>query len=129
MTFWEDQRVLVTGGAGFLGSFIVEKLRGRGYRNIVVPRSRDYDLRDAEAARRLLRDSDPTLVLHLAARVGGIGANRAQPVEFFYDNLLVRLNLFYGSWRHGVDRYVDAGLRRTVEWLRTSSMHETVTQA
>jgi len=109
MAFWENQRVLVTGGAGFLGSFIVEKLRDRGCRNVVVPRSRDYDLRDAEAARRLLRDSEPTLVLHLAARVGGIGANQAHPAGFFYDNLVMGIHLLHESWRHRVAKFVALG--------------------
>lgn len=109
MGFWADQRVLVTGGAGFLGSFVVEKLRARGCREIVVPRSRDYDLREAEAVRRLLRESRPTLVLHLAARVGGIGANRLHPAEFFYDNIMMGVQLLHESWRQGVGKVVALG--------------------
>src|SRR5690349_4860082 len=83
-TFWQTRRVLVTGGGGFLGSFVVDGLRRRGAAAVLVPRSREYDLRDIDAVRRLLRDSAPIdLIIHLAARVGGIGANRARPAEFF----------------------------------------------
>ena len=84
--FWRKRRVVVTGGAGFLGSFVVEKLRQRGCREIFVPRSREYDLRQLEAIQRMLDDGRPDIVIHLAARVGGIGANRAHPAEFFYDD-------------------------------------------
>ena len=86
-TFWRDKRVTVTGGAGFLGSFVVEKLRVRGAGDIFVPRKRDYDLVQREAVLELLHDARPDLIIHLAASVGGIGANRAKPAEFFYDNL------------------------------------------
>src|SRR4030065_2890768 len=89
MGFWNNRRVLVTGGAGFLGSFVVAKLRERGCQDIFVPRSREYDLVEMESVKRLYRDAHPDLVIHLAARVGGIGANRANPGRFFYDNLLM----------------------------------------
>ena len=84
---WPSERVVVTGGAGFLGSRIVEALRARGAREVFVPRSKDYDLVDMEAVRRLYRAARPTLLVHCAAIVGGIGANRASPGRFFYDNL------------------------------------------
>ncbi|MCX7916033.1 MAG: GDP-L-fucose synthase [Verrucomicrobiae bacterium] len=93
MSFWNNQRVVVTGGAGFLGSFVVDALRARGCQQIFVPRSRDYDLRDKSAIQRLFQTAQPTLVLHLAAVVGGIGANRAHPGKFFYDNAIMGIQL------------------------------------
>lgn len=114
MAFWRDKRVLVTGGAGFVGSFVVERLRARGAAEIIVPRSRDYDLRDLSAIRRLLEDTlrdgnAVDLIIHLAARVGGIGANRAAPAEFFYDNLMIGAPLFHEAWRAGVGKFVAIG--------------------
>jgi GDP-L-fucose synthase len=109
MTFFATRRVVVTGGAGFLGSFVVEGLRARGCREIVVPRSQEYDLVDGEAVRRLLRDAKPDLVIHLAARVGGIGANRDNPGRFFYENLMMGTQLLHESWRAGVAKVVAAG--------------------
>src|SRR4051812_37552105 len=91
--FWNARRVLVTGGAGFLGSFVVKRLRALGA-DVVVPRSRDYDLVDRTAARRLIADTRPDLVLHLAARVGGIGANRENPGKFLFDNLMMGAHVF-----------------------------------
>jgi len=109
MGFWDAKRVVVTGGAGFLGSFVVEKLQERGCPYIFVPRSRDYDLRDLGAIRRMLKDAKPDIVIHLAARVGGIGANRTHPAEFFYDNLIMGVQLFHESWRFGVEKFVAIG--------------------
>jgi len=83
MSFWSNRRVLVSGGAGFLGSFVVEKLRERGCKDIFVPRSKDYNLVEMEAVKRVYNDAKPDIVIHLAARVGGIGANRANPGSFF----------------------------------------------
>ncbi|MEO2198042.1 MAG: NAD-dependent epimerase/dehydratase family protein, partial [bacterium] len=87
--FWRDRRVVVTGGAGFLGTAVVDTLLRRGAENVFVPRSRDYDLRDADAIKRMLDDTRPDLVIHLASKVGGIGANRETPAEFFYGNLMM----------------------------------------
>ncbi|NTV62219.1 MAG: NAD-dependent epimerase/dehydratase family protein, partial [Oscillochloris sp.] len=75
--FWQGKRVVVTGGSGFLGSFVVERLRAHGAAQIVVPRSRDYDLTESATALRLVADARPHVIIHLAARVGGLGANRA----------------------------------------------------
>ena len=113
--FWSDKRAIVTGGSGFLGSFVVEKLRERGAREIIIPRSAEYDLRDSNAINRLLQDklsqTDPSnaVVIHLAANVGGIGANRAHPAEFFYDNLMMGVQLMHESWRLGIGKFVAIG--------------------
>jgi len=101
--------VCVTGGAGFLGSFVVRKLQERGAGEIFVPRRTDYDLVQPEAVRQLLADARPDVVIHLAARVGGIGANRAAPAEFFYDNLMMGAQLFHESWKAGVGKFVAIG--------------------
>lgn len=109
MDFWKDKRVLVTGGSGFLGSFVVEKLREKGCRDIFVPHSEEYDLRHSEVIQRLLKDAKPNMIIHLAARVGGIGANRAHPAEFFYDNLMMGVQLMHESWRAGINKFVAIG--------------------
>jgi len=91
--FWPTQRVIVTGGAGFLGRHVVTGLGARGCRQVVVPRKAECDLRDRRAIAKLLADTDPTLVIHLAATVGGIGANRAHPGQFFYENAIMGIEL------------------------------------
>ena len=106
---WSSERVVVTGGAGFLGSFVVEELRRRGAREIFVPRSAEYDLVDMDAVKRLYRDARPTLVLHLAARVGGIGANRDNPGRFFYDNLMMGVQLIEVARQVGLRKLVALG--------------------
>ncbi len=107
--FWRKRKVVVTGGAGFLGSFVVEKLIERGAAEVIVPRSSEYDLIDQAAVRRLLADARPDIVLHLAARVGGIGANRERPAEFFYANLMMGVQLLHESWRAGIEKFVAVG--------------------
>ncbi len=89
---WHAKRVTVTGGAGFLGSFVVDRLRGAGA-EVLVPRSAEYDLVDRSACARLLRDARPDLVIHLAAKVGGIGANRDNPGRFLFENLMMGVQL------------------------------------
>jgi GDP-L-fucose synthase len=107
--FWTKRRVTVTGGAGFLGSFVVEKLRERGCQHIFVPRRCQYDLVDMEAIKRLYRDARPDLVIHLAARVGGIGANRANAGKFFYDNAMMGIQLIEQGRLYGLEKFVALG--------------------
>jgi GDP-L-fucose synthase len=109
MGFWENRRVVVTGGHGFLGSFVVEKLRAAGAREVVVPRSQVHDLRIQSEALRLYTDSRPDIVIHLAAVVGGIGANRANPGRFFYDNAMMGMNMIEAARIAGLEKFVCAG--------------------
>jgi GDP-L-fucose synthase len=107
-TFWHGKRVVVTGGAGFLGSFVVERLERDGA-SVFVPRSAEYDLVDRAAARRLLADARPDMVIHLAAQVGGIGANRDNPGRFLFENAMMGLQLFEECRLAGVKKLVAAG--------------------
>lgn len=106
--FWRARRVMVTGGNGFLGKYVVRKLHERGADVFVADRDR-YDLRYLADIRRALSDAKPQMVIHLAARVGGIGANREHPAEFFYDNLMMSVPLFHESWVAGVEKFVALG--------------------
>ena len=109
MGFWTNKRVVVTGGAGFLGSFVIEKLRERGCTEIVCPRSKDYDLREKDQVDRLFRDARPEIVFHLAAVVGGIGANRRHPGRFFYENAIMGIHTIECARLHGVEKFVCIG--------------------
>jgi len=106
---FSQSRILVTGGAGFLGSFVVEELHAHGAKSIVVPRSHDYDLVDRMACRRMLADAKPDLVFHLAARVGGIGANRENPGRFMFENAMMGLHIFEECRLAGVKKLVATG--------------------
>lgn len=107
--FWRDRRVCVTGGAGFLGSFITEKLYQRGVKDVFVPRKEEYDLVRLEAIRQMLSDGKPDLIIHLAASVGGIGANLQHQAEYFYENLMMGVQLMHESWKIGVSKFVAIG--------------------
>ena len=108
-SFWSGKRVCVTGGAGFLGSYVLEKLAARGAKDVFVPRIEEFDLVRPEAIQRMLDAARPDLILHLAAHVGGIGANRAHPAEFFYDNLMMGVQLIHEAWKRGVQKFVALG--------------------
>lgn len=109
MSFWSTKRTLITGGAGFLGSFIVEKLQTRGCQHLFVPRRKDYDLTQIEAVRRLYREARPDIVIHLAAVVGGIGANRLNPGKYFYENAIMGLQMMEEARLNKVEKFVATG--------------------
>jgi GDP-L-fucose synthase len=109
MGFWAAQRVVVTGGTGFLGARLTARLRALGCESVNGLGRADYDLRRVEETARLYRDLDPTIVIHLAAVVGGIGANRERPAEFFFDNLLMGMHVLDQARRAGTEKVVLIG--------------------
>ena len=124
-SFWVDQKVIVTGGAGFLGTYVVDKLRRRGAKEIIIPRIEKYDLTDIQSINQLFDDhgipileksiseklapGNKVIIIHLAALVGGIEANRRRPAEYFYTNLMMGTQLMDEAWRRGVDKFVAIG--------------------
>lgn len=109
MGFWSNRRVVVSGGSGFLGSFVVTHLRQAGCEQITIPCSRDYDLREKSAAVKLFHDARPDIFIHLAAVVGGIGANRLNPGRFFYDNAAMGLNVIEAARMESVEKFLCVG--------------------
>ena len=109
MSFWTNKKVTVTGGAGFLGSYVVQKLKQAGCQQVFVPRSRDYNLIELKEVEKLYQDSRPDMVIHLAAQVGGIGANRDNPGKFFYDNLMMGTQMIEVGRRVGLEKFVAIG--------------------
>jgi GDP-L-fucose synthase len=109
MGFWQNKKVTITGGAGFLGSYVVKKLQQRGCRSIFILRSKEYDLVNYEACKKVYEDSKPDMVIHLAARVGGIGANRANPGKFFYENLMMGVQMMDLGRQVGLEKFVAIG--------------------
>lgn len=107
--FWKNQRVCVTGGAGFWGSFVVDRLKQLQAKQVFVPRIEEYDLVKPEDIHRMLKDAQPDMIIHLAALAGGIGANRARPADFFYINLMMGTQLMHEAWKFGVKKFVAVG--------------------
>lgn len=106
---WKDKRVVVTGGAGFLGSYVVEKLRERGCKRIFVPRSKECDLREKKNIVNMLKADKPDIVIHLAANVGGIGYNQTHPAELFYDNAIMGIQLMEQARKRHIKKLVVIG--------------------
>ncbi len=106
---WSEKQICVTGGAGFLGKHLVAELHARGASDIFIPTIEEYDLVDPGSIKRMLKHADPDVIIHLAAHVGGIGANREHPAEFFYDNLMMGVQLMHQAYLFGVEKFVAIG--------------------
>jgi len=109
MTWVQGKRILVTGGAGFLGKCVTRRLQEAGCQEVFVPRSADYNLVEMEAIKRLYQEADPDIVIHLAARVGGIGANMRNPGSFFYENLMMGVQMMHQGKLSGLEKFVAVG--------------------
>lgn len=109
MENFEKKRILITGGAGFLGSFVTKEFRKHGCRDLFLPRSKEYDLVEMTDVKRLMHDVKPQIIVHLAAKVGGIGANRENPGKFFYDNLMMGVQLMEVARHCHVEKFVAVG--------------------
>ncbi len=105
----KNKKICVTGGAGFLGSFVIRKLEERGVKDIFIPKFEDYNLVSQTDILHMLDDARPDVIIHLAASVGGIGANREHPADFFYDNLMMGVQLIHESWKRGIEKFVAIG--------------------
>jgi len=109
MSFWTGKKVVVTGGAGFLGSYVVEELKAKGCKSVFIPRSKDYDLTDVRSIKVMYENAEPDIVIHLAAAVGGIGANQKYPGTFFYKNAIMGIQLMEHARLYGVKKFVTIG--------------------
>jgi GDP-L-fucose synthase len=107
--FWKNKRVCVTGGAGFLGSFVLAALQQRGAAQVFVPKIEEYDLVNPADIQRMYDEAQPNIIIHLAALAGGIGANRARPADFFYINLMMGVQLMHEAWKREVEKFVAIG--------------------
>jgi GDP-L-fucose synthase len=107
--FWRQRRILITGGRGFLGRHIVDRLEALGVSELILPRRSEFDLTEQADVRRLMEETRPDMVLHLAAEVGGIGANRENPGRFFYANAMMGILLIEEARRSGVEKFVQVG--------------------